>query len=101
MYEPVRWQYLPNGTAMHFKLAALLHTAKWLRTAVLHPMASQPRPPGSLLTSLQLTNRQLDQLVEEVGARFKGIHTQLEDTAPTISVRFPGGERQIAQIISR
>src|SRR5688572_31040501 len=31
MLEPVRWQYLPNGTAAHFPLAALLHVAKWLR----------------------------------------------------------------------
>ena len=32
MSEPVRWQYLPNGTAAHFQFAALLHTAKWLRS---------------------------------------------------------------------
>jgi len=97
MFEPVRWQYLPNGTAVHFKLAALLHVAKWLRTAVLHPMVERSRPHEGLLNRLQLTNRQLDQLVEEVGLRFKRINIELEDTTPTVSLRFPGGERQIAQ----
>lgn len=101
MFEPVRWQYLPNGTAVHFKLAALLHIAKWVRLAVLHPQDNQPRPNGSLLASLQLTNRQLDQLVEEVGVRFKRINIQLEDTTPTVSLQFPGGERQIAQRVAR
>ena len=97
MFEPVRWQYLPNGTAAHFKLAALLHTAKWLRNTVLHPAASQPRPHSTLLARLQLTNSQLDRLVAEVGTKFKQINVQLEDRDPTISVRFPGGERQIVQ----
>ncbi len=97
MFEPVRWQYLPNGTAAHFQLAALLHTAKWLRTTVLHPTAGQPRPHSSLLAKLQLTNSQLDRLANEVGIKFKRINVRLEDTDPTISLRFPGGERQIAQ----
>ena len=101
MFEPVRWQYLPNGTAVHFKLAALLHIAKWIRATVLRPADNQPRPHGSLLASLQLTNRQLESLVEEVGMRFKGINIRLEDTTPTFSVRFPGGERQISQGFAR
>lgn len=101
MFEPVRWQYLPNGTAVHFKLAALLHTAKWLRTTVLHPKSNQPRPHSSLLSKLQLTNAQLDRLVGEVGAKFKSVNIQLEDSTPTVAVRFPGGERQIAQRAAR
>lgn len=97
MFEPVRWQYLPNGTAAHFQLAAVLHTAKWLRTMVLQPSANAPRPHGSLLARLQLTNSHLDRLVREVGAKFRSVNVQLEDNDPTIAVRFPGGERQIAQ----
>ena len=98
MFEPVRWQYLPNGTAAHFQLAAVLHTAKWLRTTVLQPKACQPRPHSTLLARLQLTNSQLDRLVFEVGAKFKRINVELEEADPTICVRFPGGERHIAQI---
>ena len=97
MFEPVRWQYLPNGTAAHFQLAAVLHTSKWLRTMVLHPSANAPRPHSSLLTRLQLTNAHLDRLVREVGAKFKSVNVQLEDNDPTIALRFPGGERQIVQ----
>jgi hypothetical protein len=78
-------------------LAAVLHTAKWLRTAVLQPSANQPRPHSNLLARLQLTNSHLDRLVREVGAKFKSVNVQLEDNDPTVAVRFPGGERQIAQ----
>ena len=98
MSEPVRWQYLPNATAAHFQLAALLHTAKWLRSSVLHPELAQPRPVDALLGKLNLNNRHLDQLVVEVAARFKDINVQLQASEdPTVAVRFPGGERQIAQ----
>ncbi len=98
MSEPVRWQYLPNGTAIHFQFASLLHTAKWLRSTVLHPAVAQPRPHAALLSKLNLTNSQLDKLVGDVATRFKAINVQLmikED--PSIALRFPGGERRIAQ----
>jgi len=102
MSEPVRWQYLPNGTAAHFQLASVLHTAKWLRTTVLHPGVTQPRPHATLLGKLNLTNSQLDHLVSEVAARFKAINVQLQTLAePTVDVRFPGGNRQIPQRGSR
>jgi len=98
MSEPVRWQYLPNGTAVHFPLAALLHVAKWLRTTVLHPELNPARPHASLLARLKLADAQLDRLVTITAAKFKRIRVQLDAHAPaTVSLRFPGGERQVAQ----
>ena len=78
MSEPVRWQYLPNGTAAHFRFASLLHTAKWLRTTVLHPAAPPPRPHAILLGKLNLTHNQLDQMVGEVTTKFKAINVHLQ-----------------------
>jgi HD-like signal output (HDOD) protein len=101
MSEPVRWQYLPNGTAIHFPLAALLHVAKWLRTTVLHPGLNPARPHATLLTRLKLTNAQLDRLVTITAAKFKRIRVQLDEhPAPTTSLQFPGGERRVAQGMS-
>jgi HD-like signal output (HDOD) protein len=97
MAEPVRWQYLPNGTAVHFPLAALLHVAKWLRATVLHPALNSPRPHTTLMARLKLTNAQLDRLVAITAAKFKRINVQLADTTPTVAIHFPGGERQVAQ----
>lgn len=96
MFEPVRWQYLPNGTAAHFQFAGLLHTAKWLRSTILAPQANHPRPHSTILAKLKLTNSQLDRLVSEVGTKFKRVNVQLDRNDPTIALRFPGGERHIA-----
>lgn len=98
MSEPVRWQYLPTGTAAHFPLAALLHTAKWLRTTALHPQVNSPRPQSALLARLRLTNSQLDKLVAVVGDKFKHIDIQLADVPPTVPITFPAGERQISPL---
>ena len=98
MSEPVRWQYLPNATAAHFQFASLLHTAKWLRSTVLHPEVPQPRPQAALLGKLNLTNVTLDQVAVEVAARFKAINIHLQATEEaTVAVRFPAGERQVSQ----
>jgi len=97
MSEPVRWQYLPSGTAVHFPLAGLLHIAKWLRTTVLQPSLNPPRPQATLLARLRLTNAQLDRLVAITAAKFKRIDVQLTEVAPTGAIRFPGGERQVTQ----
>jgi HD-like signal output (HDOD) protein len=97
MAESVRWQYLPNGTAIHFPLAALLHVAKWLRASVLQPACVPVRPHPALLSRLKLTGSQLDRLTTITAAKFKRISVQLADNLPTVAVRFPGGERQVAQ----
>jgi HD-like signal output (HDOD) protein len=95
MAEPVRWQYLPNGTAVHFPLSALLHCAKWLRATVLHPEVNAPRPHATLVSRLKLSNAQLDRLVAVTAAKFKRINVQLADTPRPSIIQFPGGERQI------
>jgi HD-like signal output (HDOD) protein len=97
MSEPVRWQYLPNGTAAHFQLAALLHAAKWIRTAVLHPKSPSSSPNPALLGKLGLKLKHLDHHVETVSARLRLINQQLDVETLSISLRFPAGERRISQ----
>lgn len=94
MAEPVRWQYLPSGTAVHFRYAALLHLAKWVRTAALAP--AEPRPPAvpHLLGRLGLTPLQLERLVGDVAAKLNAIRVHLE-VIGGITLRFPGGDRTI------
>lgn len=95
MTEPVRWQYLPNGTAIHHQFACLLHVAKWIRTAVLTPSA--PRPPSvtHLLGRLQLTPARLELMVATVTTKLREIQAQLEVNTPTTTLRFPGGDRTV------
>jgi len=95
MTEPVRWQYLPNGTAIHHQLASLLHVAKWIRTAVLNPSAPRPPSVAHLLGRLQLTPAQLERLVAAVTVRLRDIRAQLEVSVPGTTLRFPGGERTV------
>lgn len=97
MSEPVRWQYLPSGTAAHFQLAALLHAAKWIRTVVLHPTGRPPAPNQVLLAKLGLTLKHLEHHTENVAARLRLINQQLEVEVTSISLRFPAGERRISQ----
>lgn len=95
MSEPVRWQYLPGGTAVHYPLSALLHVAKWIRTAALNP--TKPRPPSvaHLLGRMNLAPSQLETIVGTVAAKLRFIRVQLEVQEPGTTLRFPGGERTI------
>jgi HD-like signal output (HDOD) protein len=95
MTEPVRWQYLPGGTAVHYQFSALLHVAKWVRTAALNP--TKPRPPSvvHLLGRMNLTGSQLETIVGAVAAKLRLIRVQLDVREPGTSLRFPGGERTI------
>lgn len=95
MSEPVRWQYLPGGTAAHFQLAALLHAAKWIRTTVLHPAKQTPAPSPNLLGRLGLTLTQLEKLCGEVDVRLRLINRQLDVEVRSVSLPFPAGERTI------
>ena len=97
MSEPVRWQYLPTGTAAHFQLAALLHAAKWIRTAVLHPHIQPATPNPALLAKLGVTPKHLEHHVENVAARLRRINQQLDVETTSISLHFPAGERRVSQ----
>lgn len=101
MSEPVRWQYLPNGTAAHFQLAALLHVAKWIRTAVLHPQVRPVAPTAALLAKLGVTLKQLEHHVDNVAIRLRQINQQLDVETSSISLRFPAGERKVSQSMLR
>jgi HD-like signal output (HDOD) protein len=97
MSEPVRWQYLPNGTAAHFHFAALLHAAKWIRTTVLHPACPPATPNPAILSKLGLSQQQLEKQVETVTARLRLINLELEVNLTHDSFRFPGGERKVGR----
>jgi HD-like signal output (HDOD) protein len=97
MSEPVRWQYLPGGTAVHFPLSALLHVAKWIRTAALDPLAPRPPSVAHLLGRMNLSQAQLEGLVVMVAAKLRAIRVQLEVEEAGTTLRFPGGDRTIPQ----
>jgi HD-like signal output (HDOD) protein len=97
MSEPVRWQYLPNGTAAHFQFAALLHTAKWIRTTVLHPACPPIAPNPALLSKLGLSLQKLEKHVDTVTARLRLINLELEVDESHDSFRFPGGDRTVTR----
>jgi HD-like signal output (HDOD) protein len=95
MTEPVRWQYLPNGTAVHFQLTALLHIAKWIRTAALNPGAPRPPSVAHLFGRLGLMPIHVSNLVETVTVKLRSIRVRLDVAEPHTSLRFPGGDRTI------
>jgi HD-like signal output (HDOD) protein len=96
MTEPVRWQYLPRGTAAYLKLAAALHVAKWVRTEICG-LAGAPRPESTLLRSMNLTHTALDRLVAVVRTRFENVSSLLEtESGDTQELAFPNGPRMIA-----
>jgi hypothetical protein len=96
MSEPVRWQYLPRGTAAHFQFACLLHVAKWLRNAVCAREDAPPKPDGTLLRSMNISNSTLDEMVPLVASRFDEVNSMLEAGLPDKSViAFPNGGREV------
>jgi HD-like signal output (HDOD) protein len=97
MSEPVRWQYLPRGTAAHFQYAALLHVAKWLRTAVCGRGAEPALPEATLLRTLNLPSRHLTSLAEQVRSKLQQVHSLLDIATPErATLLFPNGERSIS-----
>jgi hypothetical protein len=98
MTEPVRWQYLPRGTAAHQREACVLHAAKWLRSAVTARGVLPPRPDPTLLHPLHLTAAKLEFWLPEIRARLDAIGSllQAEEPAETTALQFPGGTRAIA-----
>jgi len=97
MSEPVRWQYLPRGTAAHFQLACILHVAKWIRTRVCQPQRALRVPDSGLLRTLNLTPDHLEAQAGQIRERMEQVRSLLE-TEPTEKtiLTFPNGEREIA-----
>jgi HD-like signal output (HDOD) protein len=94
MSEPVRWQYVPGGTAAHYQLAAIVHVAKWLRTAACQPKSLPPLPERSLLQTLKLSPAHLTSMSAEVQTRLQRLNTLLDVPADS-SVAFPNSLRSI------
>lgn len=94
MSEPVRWQYAPGGTAAHYQLAAVVHVAKWLRTAACQPKNPPLLPERSLLQALNLSPGHLVPMSTEVLARLQCLNTLLDVPSDT-TVAFPNSTRSI------
>jgi HD-like signal output (HDOD) protein len=95
MTEPVRWQYLPRGTAAHLHLASALHVAKWVRSEICSAPGT-PRPDPVMLRSMNLSSATLDRIVGEVRLRFESVSSLLETEEGEIhAIPFPGGQRAI------
>ncbi len=97
MTEPVRWQYLPRGTASHFALAGVLHLAKWLRDSALSDGERPKMPDGALMRSLKVTQTDMELLSDRVAQRMTELSSILDSSLPDKScLTFPNGEREIA-----
>jgi len=88
MSEPIRWQYLPTGTAAHFQLSALLHVAKWIRTKVILHGKDISEPHPVILSRLALTQTQLSRCCILVASRLRSINEHLEPHHARVSVGF-------------
>src|SRR5471030_2323836 len=96
MSEPVRWQYLPRGTAAHFQLSCLLHLAKWIRNAACHDGEPSPLPDAQLMRALKVTRTHMETMADEVRVRLDGVDSLLDSGLPRKScLMFPNGEREI------
>jgi len=96
MSEPVRWQYLPRGTAAHFQHACLLHVAKWIRSAVCAGAAPKALPDPAVLRGLRLPASELGAMTEAVTSRLEAVNSMLDAGLPDKSiVMFPNGGREI------
>lgn len=73
--EPVRWQYLPRGSASHSRMASLLGTAKWLRNQVCNLPAELPSAES--LKPLGLAPEALELLTGEIRGRMMEVDSIL------------------------
>ena len=97
MTEPVRWQYLPRGTAAHFQLSGLLHLAKWVRDASALEEGQPQLPDGQVMRALNITRTDLETTANRVRERLAELSSLLDSSLPDKScLTFPNGEREIA-----
>ncbi|HVS51279.1 MAG TPA: HDOD domain-containing protein [Opitutaceae bacterium] len=80
MSEPVRWQYTPLASGGYQRMACLLHAAKWLRSAVCAPIASErpPLPEAVQLQPIGLTPAALKNMVTIVLRRLSEVSSLLD-----------------------
>ena len=93
MAEPVRWQYLPNATAAHGQLAALLHVAKYCRWPA---NRDSSQPENSILRKLGISGSYISGVCIEVRSRLAQIGSMLDaNLTDTIEMHFPSAIRTI------
>ena len=83
MVEPVRWQYAPNSSAGHARMASLLQAAKWLRSTVCAGGGAPPAPlEAHQLDPLSLSPRILTAMAFSIEMRMAEISSLLEVDDP-------------------
>ncbi|MES2697555.1 MAG: HDOD domain-containing protein [Verrucomicrobiota bacterium] len=94
MSEPVRWQYTPRSSASHLKMASLLFSAKWVRSAVCSPTIAgrPPMPESTYLQPLGLTPTILNGVAGDVVRKLAAVSSLLDVDADDVvgRHRFPG-----------
>lgn len=95
MSEPVRWQYLPAGTAAHAQLASLVGIAKWIRNMAVANCELRPPDDAVFRRAATSAGRAL-QMVEVVRQRFLDIRKILGSAEiERKSFTFPAGKRDV------
>lgn len=93
MTEPVRLQHTPRTSAVHLRMACLLYTAKWVRSAACSPtLAARPPLPESIyLQPLGLNAASLNALAGDVVRKLAQVSSLLcvEGGATIERHRFP------------
>lgn len=98
MSEPVRWQYLPAGTAAHGQLSSLLGLAKWIRAAATSGNDTKV-PDAQLLRKAGISAGRTAQLAEGVRDRLLRIRSILGAAESERQVlAFPSGDREVVAI---
>jgi HD-like signal output (HDOD) protein len=93
MCDPVQWQYSPRSSAMHMRMACLLHCAKWIRNAVCSPEGQRPAmPPEAILQMVPLRASELPAVIADVSRRLRDVSSLIElgqNPGARTSARFP------------
>ena len=94
MCDPIQWQYSPRSSAVHMRMACLLHCAKWLRNVVCAPEGQRPPLPSeAILGMVPLRSTELPAVIAEVGRRLREVGSLIEigqNPGPRSKARFPG-----------
>lgn len=75
---PVRWQYSPNASMVHLRMAALLNLAKWVRADVCDEYGDLPSPDRYVMHPLRLSAMQIERVSSEVKIRMLAVRHLLE-----------------------
>lgn len=93
MCDPVQWQYSPRSSAVHMRMACLLHCAKWLRNVICAPDGQRPAlPPEAVMQMVPVRPIEMPSVIAEVSRRLREVSSLIElgqNPGSRTSARFP------------